>query len=163
MFDLGPNIELVTMSLVLTSFYVGRGESFWLTLTIMMLTDLVIGNTNIFLFTWSGFLIPAIFAKGFFPKAGVRTKIFRGALAGMASTGFFFVWTNFGVWLLSSMYPKNALGLVMSYVNALPFLRYQAISTLVFVPLGIALVELAALLNKKFEFEKRISKVIVLT
>jgi hypothetical protein len=66
------------------------------------------------------------------------------------------MWTNLGVWLLSEMYPKNGLGLTMSYINALPFLRYQAISTLTFVPLGLTLVEILIIFNKKFILEKRL-------
>lgn len=162
-FDLGPNVELVTAAIVLSSFYLGVRSSFWLTFLIMLFSDLVIGNTNIFLFTWTGFLVPALFARSFYLNTNPLTKVFRGTLAGISTTGFFFIWTNFGVWLLSSMYPKNGFGLIMSYVNALPFLRYQAISTIIFVPLGIVLVEFAVLLNKKFEFEKRISRVTVLS
>src|SRR4030067_2076454 len=71
-FDLGPNIELVTMAMILASFYFGRKQSFWLTFAILALTDLIIGNTYIFIFTWSGFLLPAIVVGGLIP----RTKIF---------------------------------------------------------------------------------------
>ena len=154
MFDFGSNVELVTMALVLSSFYLGRRESFWLILVIMVFTDLIIGNTNIFIFTWTGFLIPALFVRSFYSKSNQVSKIVRGSLAGIASIGFFFIWTNFGVWLLSGMYPKNGLGLSMSYINALPFLRYQAISTLTFVPLGLTLVEILIILRRKFKFEK---------
>lgn len=144
-FDLGPNIELVTTAMLLSAFYLGRKYSLWLTFLIMFATDLVIGNSNIFIFTWSGFLIPALVSSNIFKKqrlSGIRL-IGLGTLAGIGSTAFFFIWTNFGVWLLSSMYPKTALGLLASYINALPFLRLQAISTLIFVPLGFALSELA--------------------
>ena len=68
-FDLGPNIELVTTAMLLTSAYLGTKRSFWLTFLIMLTTDIVIGNTNIFIFTWSGFLIPSlIVSKIFFFK-----------------------------------------------------------------------------------------------
>src|SRR3989344_8065379 len=63
-FDLGPNIELVTMAMILSSFYFGKKESFWLTFAIIAISDRIIGNSNIFLFTWSGFLVPALFTSG---------------------------------------------------------------------------------------------------
>src|SRR3990167_10060366 len=67
-FDLGPNVELITMAMILSSFYFGKKESFWLTFAIIALSDLVIGNSNIFLFTWSGFLIPAFLASSILKK-----------------------------------------------------------------------------------------------
>jgi hypothetical protein len=35
----------------------------------------------------------------------------------------FWVWTNFGYWLVMNLYPKNLAGLFSCYVAALPFLR----------------------------------------
>jgi len=148
-FDFGPNFELVTTVLVLSSFYFGRKQSFWLTFFIMLFSDLFIGNTNIFLFTWSGFLIPALFSRNLInkltpifsqvtnyklPIANKLMKSFSLTSTGLASNLFFYLWTNFGVWLLSGMYSNTLPGLLMSYINALPFLKYQFISTLIFLP-----------------------------
>jgi len=118
---------------------------------------LIIGNSNIFIFTWSGFLIPAIFVSKVFARKRIRgvKRATLGTLAGVGSTLFFFLWTNFGVWLLSTMYPKTISGLLLCYVRALPFLRMQTISTLIFVPAGFFLVEIA----KKYHFEERLLKI----
>lgn len=172
LFDFGPNIELVTMAMILTSFYFGKKESFWLTFTIIALSDIVIGNSNIFLFTWSGFLIPAIFSGNLINKLtnlkSSRTttlnfipKLFSLTLTGLTSNLFFFLWTNFGVWFLDSwnMYPDTTHGLILSYVNALPFLKYQLTSTLGFVPLGFLLTELAIYLNQKYQFKEKFNQV----
>ena len=158
LFDLGPNIELVTLSMLLSAAYLGRKSSFWLTFLIMLATDLILGNSNIFIFTWSGFLIPALIASGFFQKNNPKRfkRIGIGTLAGISSTAFFFLWTNFGVWILSSLYPKTLLGLLSSYINALPFLRLQAVSTLIFVPLGFLLTEFSLNLLKKYQARTRV-------
>lgn len=136
-FDLGPNIELITLATMLSAFYLDRKITFIFLIGTMFLSDLVIGNTNIFLFTWSGFLIPA-FVVSILPKLKSISKPIAGTLAGVGSTMFFYFWTNFGVWAMDSwgMYPKTIQGLILSYVNALPFLKNQLISTLIFVPLG---------------------------
>jgi len=159
-FDLGPNVELVTAVMILASFYLGKKEAFWLTFVILVITDSIIGNSNIFLFTWSGFLIPALFSTRLIKilTLKLRLKLFPLASVGLSSNIFFFFWTNFGVWLLDSwgMYTKDLQGLVHCYINALPFLRYQVISTLIFVPVGFALTEMGMVINKKFQFEKRI-------
>ena len=164
-FDLGPNVELVTMAIILSAFYFGRNESIWLTLAIIVFSDLIIGNSNIFICTWSGFLIPALFSKnlinrltGFTNKLNTQklTKPLTLTLTGVSANLFFYLWTNFGVWLMGSMYSKTAGGLIMSYINGLPFLKPQIISSVVFIPLAFVLTEsgiiLARWLSLKYKF-----------
>src|SRR3989344_1681 len=108
-FDLGPNVELITATMILSSFYFGKKESFWLTFAIIFLSDLVIGNSNIFLFTWTGFLIPALLSRQLINKLTnlQSLKILSLTSIGLASNLFFYFWTNFGVWIISGMYPKT--------------------------------------------------------
>lgn len=165
-FDLGANIELITMAMILASFHLGRKETFWLILAIMATTDRVIGNTSILLFTWSGFLIPALLISTGYSKIKdylelelrlkLKNKITPKLLTltglGLTSNVFFYLWTNFGVWWLDSwnMYPKTLSGLMMSYINGLPFLRNQFISSIVFIPSGMIAIEVFKLLYKKY-------------
>ena len=140
LFDLGPNIELITLALVVSTFYINKKTAFILTLATIALSDIILGNTNIFIFTWTGFLIPIVFLNVF---KKLKASVFLGTLTGVSANIFFFIWTNFGVWALDSwgMYPNTLQGLVQSYINGLPFLRYQLISTLIFVPLGLLLLD----------------------
>ena len=141
-FDLGPNFELVTLAMVLSAFYLNPKYSLLFTSLLLIISDLLIGNTNIFIFTWSGFLIPVLFIKRF--KNLKINNIFSGTFVGISSNLFFFIWTNFGVWALDSwgMYPKTLNGLLSSYVNGIPFLKYQLVSTIFFVPLGFLIYEI---------------------
>lgn len=152
LFDFGPNIELVTVSMLLVAFYFGAEKSLWFTLFVMLASDLFLGNTSIFLFTWSGFLIPVVVSGKIFQKkrtknieqsGGMFSRVFLGTGLGISTTLFFFLWTNFGVWALDSwgMYSNDLSGLMMSYINALPFLKNHLISTLVFVPTGFGVIE----------------------
>lgn len=144
--DLGPNVELLTTSLILTCFFLGGKKAFWLTLAVIALSDRIIGNSKIFLFTWSGFLIPAFFSgkiinsiKSWTTRLTKRlSNTITLPLAGVSANIFFYLWTNFGVWALDSwgMYTKDLNGLVRCYVNGLPFLKNQIVSSLVFIPLG---------------------------
>lgn len=142
-FDLGPNTELVTLAMLLSAAYLGKRQSFWLTFAIMASTDLILGNSNIFIFTWSGFLIPALVSGTVFKaiKTNGVKMVGLGTITGVGANLFFYFWTNFGVWLLGNMYPKTTAGLVTSYINALPFLKMQLVSTMFFVPLGFFLIE----------------------
>jgi hypothetical protein len=161
--DLGPNIELVTMAMVLSAYYFGKKESFWLTFAVIVATDRLIGNSNIFFFTWSGFLIPALLASGLLKRLKIlitnhssqfTKKIFTTmslATVGITANIFFFLWTNFGVWFLDSwnMYPNTFQGLITSYINGLPFLRYQLASTIIFIPLVYGATELSLFVYSK--------------
>ena len=145
-FDLGPNIELVTATMLLAVFYFGQKQALLLTAAVLIVSDLIIGNSLIFLFTWSGFLIPVVIIGTTFGKRNFEPlqKIFLGTSSGIISNLFFYFWTNFGVWMLDTwgMYTNDMSGLLSSYINALPFLRLQLTSTLIFVPTGFVFVEI---------------------
>jgi len=145
LFDLGPNVEFVTLAIVLSSFYLKPKNSFLLIFAVIVVSDLVIGNTSIFIFTWSAFLISAVLSSKLVQNKhfGYLKTIFVGTGLGIASNLFFYAWTNFGVWLMDSwgMYSNDFSGLMMSYVNGLPFLKYNLMSTILFVPLGVIVVE----------------------
>jgi len=149
-FDLGPNIELVTTALILSSFYLGKKSSFTLIFLIMLFSDLVLGNNKIFFFTWTGFLIPAALStkliKTFTSLLRLKLKLvtpFSLTFSGIAANLFFYFWTNFGVWYLDSwgMYNKNWQGLLKCYLYGLPFLKNQVLSSLIFIPCFFFLVE----------------------
>jgi hypothetical protein len=111
----------------------------------LIISDLILGNTNIFIFTWSGFLIPSYFASIYLnkPKQSSIKLVGKSTIYGLWTGIFFFLWTNFGVWLLDSwgMYTNDLAGLTQSYINALPFLRMQILSNLVIIPAGFTTIE----------------------
>ncbi len=144
---IAPNIEYVTAATLLAGAYLGKKYAVLVPLVIMVLTDTVIGNTNIFIFTWSAYLL-----IGFLGYLGnLRGKIIKATGAGILASLFFYVWTNFGVWALDSwgMYPRTLGGLMEAYVMGLPFLKMTLMGNLFFVPVSFAIVELAKNLNFK--------------
>ena len=158
LFDLGPNIELVTVSMLLAATYLGRKKALQIVLVSMIVSDAILGNTNIFIFTWSGFLIPTFFASVQLNKSKNSSikLVGKSTLFGMGTGLFFFLWTNFGVWLLDSwgMYSNDLHGLIQSYINALPFLKMQILSNLLIVPLGFIVVEITKGVLKNFKANK---------
>jgi len=126
-FDLGPNVELVTLTAVIASMYLGRKWGGILGVLVLLLTDMVIGNTKILLFTWSGFFMIGWGGSVLKKWQGSR-RILAGGLYGAAAALGFYLWTNFGVWLLSGMYEFTLGGLMRSYMMGLPFLRLHFVS-----------------------------------
>ena len=151
-FDLGWNVELVTAVTVLAALYGGKRWSMYIPLFVMALSDLFMGNTNIALFTWSAYAL-AGFVVGL-PVARIKqgwAKIVFSFGAGIGISLWFFLWTNFGVWVLDSwgMYPHTLQGLIMAYINGLPFLRNQIIGNMLMVPVITASMELAIICVQK--------------
>ena len=54
------------------------------------------------------------------------------SVSAIVSSLFFFVVSNFAVWLFTPLYPQTVTGLVAAYVAALPFLRNELVGTLVY-------------------------------
>lgn len=157
---LGDNVEFVTTASLLASVYLGFRYAILVPFLIMMITDLVIGNTNIFIFTWSAYIIIGLF--GYIglgsSKAGFRNRILQVTGMGFTASLWFYIWTNFGVWLLDSglMYPKTMAGLFDSYILGIPFFKYNLIGNLVLVPTSFILIETCKLffLNRGYIFHK---------
>ena len=88
------------------------------------ITDFVIGYHTGTFFTWGSVFLIGLVAN-IFPK-NILSRM-SGALVGAV---FFFIVTNFGVWVLDKSYEKNIYGLINCYIAALPFLKNSIISTI---------------------------------
>jgi len=103
----------------------------------MVVSDLIIGTHATMAFTWSGMLI---FALAGFALRGRITALRTLATAATGALAFY-AWTNFGVWLVSGMYPHTLSGLVACYTLALPFLRNSLLGDVAFTGLLFAAYE----------------------
>ena len=74
-------------------------------------------------------IMPAIIV---FPSTSRKISISTSLGGIFASSGIFFIVSNFGVWTTSAMYPKNISGLVMCYAAGIPFLNNTIISDALF-------------------------------
>ncbi len=140
---IAPNIEYVTAASLLAGAYLGRKYAILVPLIIMVLSDTLIGNTNIFLFSWSAYLIIGL-AGSKYLRPKTKDLIPKATGLGITAALWFFLWTNFGVWALDSwgMYERNLSGLINSYFMGLPFLKLNLLGNLFFVPVSFGLVEM---------------------
>lgn len=103
-------------------------------LGVLFLSDLYYGNTSIFLFTWSGFVLVGLL--GYFAKKRVPftiKSIFPVMGLGIGSVLLYDFWTNFGCWLI--WYPATPNGFLTCYILALPFTIWHILSILLVLPL----------------------------
>lgn len=160
-FAIAPNVEFVTVASLAAGYFMHNKKlSLLVPLAIMILSDAVIGNTSIFLFTWSAFLITPLIGV-VLSRDKPDSQIVYPALVGLGgsilSVIIFYLWTNFGVVITTTMYPDTLAGLMDSYVNALPFLKNQLYSNMIFAPMVFAsIVAVKNYLENKSVVENRL-------
>lgn len=78
-------------------------------------------------FTWTGFLLIGVLGWT------LRGKFnwFKVAGASVAGSTLFFLFTNFGVWLSWTMYPRSTAGLTACYAAGVPFYFNDLVGDLV--------------------------------
>lgn len=136
-YQLAPNLEIVTASSLVAAVWYGRRYGLLVPLAIMAASDALIGNTAIMAFTWSAFAVIGLAGTWLSRLRGNTAKLVAASAgAAIASSLFFFVFTNFGVWLLQdgSMYPKTWAGLAACYVAGIPFYRTMLAGNIMLVP-----------------------------
>lgn len=136
-FHIAPNLEIITVVSVLAAITMGWRAALIVPITSMILSDIIIGNSSIFIFTWISFAViglGAVLLKKLNDKP--KTQIISSVGFAAASSFLFFIVTNFGVWL-QGWYPATFAGLVDSYVMAIPFYRTMLIGNLILVPVAI--------------------------
>ncbi|MDH7475986.1 MAG: hypothetical protein QHH09_00750 [Microgenomates group bacterium] len=104
------------------------GWAFLIPLSAMFLSDFFLGFHSTMIYVYFSFLI--IFYLGRLIKTASFRRIF---FISVVSSVLFFLITNFGVWLTSGMYLKNLNGLIICYLNGLPFFRQTIVGDWVYV------------------------------
>jgi len=106
--------------------------SFLIPIVILFITDLILGFYKGMIFNYFAFLSYSIFSYFIFNKYNNLSKTILGLFLSVGSSIYFFIISNFGVWLLANMYSKDLAGFILCYINALPFLKNSIISSIIF-------------------------------
>ena len=105
----------------------------------MFLSDLIIGiHYQIYAVYLS--IIPLSLLGNMIEKK----NIINLGIVGVSGSLFFFIVTNFSVWLTDGLYPLNVTGLMQCYIMAIPFFHNTLISTVIFLAIlftGYSLIE----------------------
>lgn len=103
-------------------------KAFLVPLLTMLISDLFLGFHSSMFYVYFSFVLMVFIGRSF------NEKFSAGSLlaASLTSSVLFFTITNFGVWVGSSMYAKNLLGLTNAYLMGVPFFRNTLVSDLLF-------------------------------
>jgi hypothetical protein len=136
MFMLDLFFVVAIISLV-SGIILGGYYTFIVPISIMIITDLLIGNNWIALFTWSGFAILGLIGYILKKKETLTKKYVPRIFGiGIGSILLYDIWTNFGTWL-GGWYTHTWEGLTLCYIKALPFMFWHLFSTTIAISLVI--------------------------
>ncbi|HTK39250.1 MAG TPA: DUF6580 family putative transport protein [Patescibacteria group bacterium] len=130
-----PNVAPIGAIALITGSVLGWRRSLGLTLTILAITDLVIGVYPGMAWTWLGFSLIA--GLGLLTRS--LSTMRRIPLGAAGASLVFFLVSNFGTWVASGMYAHTVAGLIECYVRALPFYPATLLSDLAFGSLLLGL------------------------
>jgi hypothetical protein len=125
------------MALFGGAYFASRGLAVAIPLAAMLLSDLILAVINGGAY-WSYFagasfwLVYTCIALSTIMAFAMRGKVNGTRVLGYSLAGsvMFFLITNFGTWLGSSMYPQNAAGLMAAYAAGVPFFKGTLFGTL---------------------------------
>jgi hypothetical protein len=125
-----------------------RKLAIWVPLGAMIVSDVFIGFYSMMPVTWACYALIALASSLWLHG---RLRFVRGTVLALSSSLFFFVATNFAVWLTSGMYAHTAQGFWQCYVMALPFFRNTVLSDVCYTAAFFTIYALA----KDFASRKR--------
>ncbi|MFA6391569.1 MAG: DUF6580 family putative transport protein [Patescibacteria group bacterium] len=131
-----PNIETMTAISLLAGALLGGGYALAVPLLSVALFDIFYGNSSILFFTWSAWAMIGLIGLVLKKKKMSAWKFTAGMTGlGVLSSVLFYIWTNFGVWLIGDWYPETVGGLMTCMIAGLPFLKAQILGNLIVVPI----------------------------
>jgi hypothetical protein len=115
-----PNFTPIGAMALFSGAYLGRrGLAFVAPLGALLLSDALLGFYSGMEFQYLS--VALIVLLGWVALS--RLSVLRLGVAAVASSVLFFAISNFGVWLVGGMYPRNLSGFGACYVAAIPFFQ----------------------------------------
>jgi hypothetical protein len=125
-----PNVSPITALALFSGAYLAdRKLALLVPLAAMVIGDLIIGFHDMMFFVYAAFVLISL--VGIFISTRVCGHIVIAA--SLISSVLFFLVTNFGVWMVSGMYPLTFEGLLACYTAAIPFFQLTLLGDLFFV------------------------------
>lgn len=132
-----PNFAPIAAMALFGGAYLNKRYALVVPLLAMFISDIFLGFHSVMPFVYGSFLLTGTMGLWLKDRRNVQNIIG----ASLASSVLFFLITNFGVWLVSGMYPKSIAGLWQSYFYALPFFRNTLIGDLFYTGIFFGLYE----------------------
>ena len=140
-----PNFSPVeAIALFGGAYFASRAWAVLVPLAAMLISDVVLAALNGGSYSFANYFASTSFwvVYGCIAVSAVLGFGLRGKVGGAKVLGYsllgsvlFFLVTNFGAWLGSTMYPQNGAGLVAAYAAGIPFFQWTVLGTLFYAAL----------------------------
>ena len=108
----------------------------------MFISDVIIGFYSYQFVIYSSILAISLVAP-------MRKNYIRLGIMAVGGSVWFFITTNFAIWMIWDYYPKTIEGLITCYTLAIPFFKNTLISTCLFTGLLTFSIKYLEVVNKK--------------
>ncbi len=134
-----PNVTPIGGLSIWSGSRVSFKQSLAIVLGTMLVTDLFLGFHPTLPYVYASLLLTLVLMRWIKPK-----KFWTIGGMTLVNSGLFFLITNFGVWQMAGLYETPLYshtwtGLMQSYINALPFLRYSVLGDVAYVTIFFGL------------------------
>jgi hypothetical protein len=123
------NVAPIAAMALFGGMYANRKYALVIPLLALLVSDSILGFYKDMPFIYGSFLLIGILGL-YVRNHASPTKIITVTVL---SSLLFFIITNFGVWLLGTIYPKTAAGLLMCFTAALPFFRNTLLGDMLYM------------------------------
>ncbi len=141
-----PNATPLMSLSLLAGVFLTRPKAILATLITLIISDAFLAYLYLYpllgswtIFTYSGFLLVVLMGSYLSFSTPLLGYLFTISMLSIA----YWMWTNFGVWLLSGMYSHSISGFLTCYTVALPFLRNALLGDLIWMVTLYLLMRLA--------------------
>ena len=127
--------------------YLNRKTALWVPMSALIISDLFLGTYSpiLMLFVYASTLASCLL--------GLWLRNHKNVLnivgISLVSAVIFYLFSNFGVWIMPSGYPHNWAGLIECYLMAIPFLKNSVASNLIYTAVFFGAYEMAQSLLRK--------------
>jgi len=104
-----------------------RREALAVALASMLISDFIIGFHSTIIWVYGAFALIALLGRTL-----TKFSWFKALGLNIGAAALFFVVTNFGVWVSTSLYPHTIEGLSLCFVAAIPFFGNTLSSQMIF-------------------------------
>ena len=133
-----PNFTpIMAMGLLGGVYFKNRQFAVIVPLLAMLVSDLILGFHGTMIWVYSSIVVISLCASM------LKPKLIQLGGASLASSIFFFIVTNFGVWIMGSFYPKTIAGLGTCFAAGIPFLKNAIVGDLMYVGILFGAFQLA--------------------
>jgi hypothetical protein len=126
-----PNVEPIAAMALFGGVYLNKKYALIVPLISLFISDLFLGFYSEMSFVYGSFLLIGVIGLWLRDHKSFKNIVF----ASLTSSILFFLITNFGVWIMGTMYDKSLNGLMESYIMGLPFFRNTLLGDLGYVGL----------------------------